>query len=72
MKPLKPHEGKDIMDAESPAIFTRRKLAERWHTSEDTVDRLRARGELKFIQISPRRVGCAASDVHDYEERNKS
>jgi len=57
------------MECERPAVFTRRALAERWNTSEDTLDRMHARGEgPKRFQISPRRVGYTARDVFEFEE----
>ena len=50
-------------------VVSRRSAAEQLDCSEDTIDRLAARGELDLVRFSPRRVGITVRSLRKLIER---
>jgi len=51
-------------------LYSIAEVAELWAMSRDTIERLLARGELRYVQIGPRRRRIPASALDEYVEAN--
>lgn len=51
-------------------LYTIAEVAELWQLSRDTIERLLARGELRFVNLGTRRRRIPASALDEYVEAN--
>jgi excisionase family DNA binding protein len=51
-------------------LYSIAEVAELWQLSRDTIERLLRRGELRYVQIGPRRRRIPASALDEYVEAN--
>ena len=59
-----------VSPAAGERLYSIAEVAELWQLSRDTIERLLARGELRFVQVGARRRRIPASALDEYLEAN--
>jgi excisionase family DNA binding protein len=59
-----------LSPAAGERLYTIAEVAELWGLSRDTIERLLARGELRYVSIGARRRRIPASALDEYVDSN--